>query len=487
MSDFTIILRSLRARLFSTVTTVLMVAVAVGLMLVLLSMRDAGRQAFSRGTGNMHLLVSRDASPMVSVLNAVFYANPPSRPLEMTKVRQIQQSFPFEFAIPTVQGDSFGGFPVVGTTPEMFTQFQPVEGEPWRLAAGRFLRDAGQAVPNEPAANTPDAHAFEVVVGSSVASAKGLKVGSRLYLTHGIAQSRQLGSAPAPEADDHDHDHDHAHDHDHDHGHDHDHSHDHAHDHEEPMSDGSGDVHREFTFRVVGVLAPTGSAHDRALFTHIDGSWVLHAHDKRVAADHSVKATTVADLTDDYRLVTGLYLRVATRPGQNATAAVPSVFDTLRRDPTVTVASPVQQINTLFRIIGNLDIIFVAMAATVMLSSGVGIMLAMYNSMNERRRQVAVLRVLGCSRPRVFSLVLTESAVIGLLGAALGVVIALAGAAIVSVVLKREVGVSIDPAIGLEWLLGVTVGAVALASLAGVLPAILAYRTSVANHLRPVG
>ncbi|HBS29114.1 MAG TPA: hypothetical protein DEB06_06605, partial [Phycisphaerales bacterium] len=81
LTDFTIIQRSITARAFSSATTVLMVGVAVGLMLVLLSMRDSGERAFERGAGNMHLLVSRDSSPMVSVLNGVFYANAPARPI----------------------------------------------------------------------------------------------------------------------------------------------------------------------------------------------------------------------------------------------------------------------------------------------------------------------------------------------------------------------------------------------------------------------
>jgi hypothetical protein len=52
MTDFTIVLRSLSLRRFSTTVTVTMVAVSVALLLVLLAMRDAGRAAFRRGTGN---------------------------------------------------------------------------------------------------------------------------------------------------------------------------------------------------------------------------------------------------------------------------------------------------------------------------------------------------------------------------------------------------------------------------------------------------
>jgi len=464
VSDFAIILRSLRARLFSTVTTVLTVAVAVGLLFVLLSMRDAGRQAFDRGSGNMHLLVTRDSSPMVSVLNSVFYANVPQRAIDWAKYNQIAAGFPLEWAIPVQQGDSYMGQPVLATTPEFFTRFEPSVGEPWKAAEGRLLRDKGGAtLPGEAVSDDADAHAFEVVVGSRAAQATGLRLYDKIHLTHGIAQSRQLGAA-AVSGDD-------------------------------GKTDHGGHVHKEYTFIVVGILEPTGSVHDRALFCHLEGGWVLHAHDRH-NADHDCEthgegeeghshAVGVGDLTDADRLITGIYVRVATRPGQQVSGALQTVFDQLRRDATIIVAQPNQQIMGLFRIIGSIDQIFVALAVVVMLSSGVGILLSLYNSMSDRRRQIAVLRVLGASRGRVFNLVLTESAVIGLLGAVGGLILGVIGAVVTSAVLKREIGLSITPSFGPEWMLLVTVATVALGVVAGLLPALLAYRTSVANNLRP--
>ena len=85
MTDLRIILRSLRTRLFSTVVTVLTVAIAVGLLLTLLILRESGQSAFQRGSGNAELLVSADSSPLVSVLNGVFYANAPRNPITMAK------------------------------------------------------------------------------------------------------------------------------------------------------------------------------------------------------------------------------------------------------------------------------------------------------------------------------------------------------------------------------------------------------------------
>ena len=75
-----------------------------------------------------------------------------------------------------------------------------------------------------------------------------------------------------------------------------------------------------------------------------------------------MEETTAADLRDDDRLVTGVYLRVSKRGEVAATPCpcVQQVFDQLRRDPSVTVASPVQQIENLFRIVANVDQIFSA-------------------------------------------------------------------------------------------------------------------------------
>ncbi len=147
LTDFTLIRRSMSSRMFSTVTTIATVAVAVGLMLVLLSMRDAGREAFRRGSGNMHLLVSRDQSPMVSILNGVFYAAAPRSPILFDEYQRIADANPFDFAIPIQLGDSYRAeWPAVATTPEFFTGFSPAEDTPWRFAAGRAFEKEFEVV-----------------------------------------------------------------------------------------------------------------------------------------------------------------------------------------------------------------------------------------------------------------------------------------------------------------------------------------------------
>ncbi|MBX3315860.1 MAG: FtsX-like permease family protein [Phycisphaeraceae bacterium] len=429
ITDLTIVRRSMQVRLFSTVTTILMVGVAVALMLTLLTLKDATRNAFSRGTGNMHLLVSADSSPLVSVLNGVFYANPPARPIEWTKYGQLVRSAPWEFFIPVQQGDSYLGFPVLASTPEFFSKFEPNDKEPWSLVEGR-----------------PFERAFEVVLGSTVAKSSGLKLGDSIFLTHGIASSRQLGDPNAMQPH----------------------------------------VHTDFKYTIVGILAPTGSAHDRALFTDLDSTWIIHAHDRRKRDDASTQTTTVEDLTDADRKITGIFARVATRPGSDVSAAIPSTAYRLRADPTITVAMPKTEIDRLFSIVSNIDKVFIAMAVVVIISSGISITLALYNSMEQRRRQIAVLRVLGSSRTRILRLILAESALLGIIGCILGLAVSLIGGQAGAATLKAQLGIFLDPTLPLRPTLLVLGGTTLLAMLAGIIPAIMAYRTPVAKNLKPI-
>lgn len=458
MTDWTIISRSLRARLFSTITTSLTVAVAVALLLVLLMMRDSGQKAFRTGSGNMHLLVTADSSPLVSVLNSVFYAGAPRRPLTWARYNELRGQAPWSFFIPVQQGDGYRGLPVLATMPEFFSEFQPAAGTPWRFAQGNcFSGD------------------FQIVLGARAARETGLKIGDKLYLSHGVSASANSTEAPPDE----DHHADHAVEHE---------GEEHAHDeHDEHAEHGHDEhTHHEFPFTVVGLLEATGSAHDRALFVSLQSTWIVHAHDRRIAADHNAPKTTAVDLTEGDRLITGVYAALQTRPGSATPANLPQVFDMLRRDPTLMVAQPEQEIGKLFRIIGSVDQILLGMAAVVMVSSGIAIMLALYNSMEQRRRQIAVLRVLGASRGRIFGLIVTESGFLGVLGGLLGLGLALIGAQVVASIMHARLGLFISPTLPPQLLLGVFTATIALAAAAGLVPAFMAYRTSVARNLRPM-
>jgi len=174
-----VVLRSLLARRFQTVTTSITVAIAVGLLLTIMSMRDATKQTLERGAGNMHLVVSAEPSSLVSVLNSVFHAGTPSQAMPWLSVQQLQRDPRVAYAMPIQQGDSFDRFPVTAVLPEFFNRFSPDprfdpdgsdRGTPWRASRGRLLEDR-----------------FEAVLGSQVARESGLDIGDMIVLTCGLA------------------------------------------------------------------------------------------------------------------------------------------------------------------------------------------------------------------------------------------------------------------------------------------------------------
>ncbi|MEO1007181.1 MAG: ABC transporter permease [Planctomycetota bacterium] len=430
LSDGRVVARSLLGRRFSSITTVLTVSIAVALLLTILSMRDAAKQTLQRGAGNMHLVVSAEPSPLVSVLNGLFHAGTPSQVLTWVQVQQLQRDPRLAYAIPIQQGDSYADYPVTAVPAEFFEKFSPDAGfDPdapdagrrWGLSQGRGIADR-----------------FEVVLGDRVARETGLDLGDTIVLTCGLA--------------------------------------------------GAGFVHGDFEYEVVGVLEPSGTSHDRVVFADLVSGWIIHAHDRlqRQNPGETIELTEESLTTAD-RLVTGVYVRGVVRPGRQASAAIAELAAELRRNPTITVASPSAEIDALFRIVSRVDQVLLAMAAAVLVAGAVSIMLALYSATEQRRREIATFRVLGASGGRIVRWVLAEAVLLGCAGVVLGVVLSLAGGWAVAAALKAQLGLVVDPTVSPAAIGWIGIAAVLLAALAGIAPALLAYRTSVAMNLRPLG
>jgi putative ABC transport system permease protein len=122
----------------------------------------------------------------------------------------------------------------------------------------------------------------------------------------------------------------------------------------------------------------------------------------------------------------------------------------------------------------------------VVATSVVSVAVAIYNTMNERRREIAIMRALGARRLTIVSVIVGESALIGGLGAFLGI-----GMGHLFLFLAREriteiSGIDLDP-FQLIWEeLAVFAGVFLLSAVAGLLPALKAYLTDVAQNLAPL-
>jgi putative ABC transport system permease protein len=147
--------------------------------------------------------------------------------------------------------------------------------------------------------------------------------------------------------------------------------------------------------------------------------------------------------------------------------------------------SPAVQINALMSIIGNVDWVLRAIAVLVVIVALFGILVAIYNTMEERKRDIAIMRSLGASRGTILRIILFEAAFICFMGSLIGLILGWSASAAVAPYLIQSAGIFIDPftfSLNHAIVLMILVG---LGIIAGTIPALKAYRTDVASHLTP--
>lgn len=260
--------------------------------------------------------------------------------------------------------------------------------------------------------------------------------------------------------DEHDHDEKDAAGHAHDeHGHDED-SHSH------PGESGS-DSHKQDAHTDLHDHSPAkGDAH-----SHEGEGEEGHSHEGHDHHDH-------APLPIEQREVTSLLVRA-----KNDTLAF-QLQSKLNEGVEAMAVSPVRVIQGFLNtFVKNISMILIALAILIVIEAGVGILVSIYNSMNDRRREIAIMRSLGAGRGTVLSIILLESVLLSILGCGLGFLLGHGILGLVSPLVESYAGISIGffKFHWLEWFIIPAV--VVLASLVGIVPALNAYRTDVAKAL----
>jgi putative ABC transport system permease protein len=444
--------RNLRRRPLATVLTTFSVALGVGLFSAIGSLREASENAFQRSAGMSNLIIGAKGSSLELTLNSLYHMGFSAGNLSYETYQEFRDEPGVQWCAPTVVGDAYRGFRIVGTTDEMFAVDVPEYGKP-QFSAGKAWQHSPQDL---------DAFHAEVVTHAALEEAEDPHAG-------------------------HDHDHDHDHDH-------HDHTLEDLADElglfvavigatvaeETGLKLGSsfvpahdvmtgGGAHEDAPTRVVGVLAPTGTPIDRAIYIPAGAFYAIAGHQATEGSafggtrdPHGVSAV-LAYVTPSG----GYHLR--TRYAWND-----------RLD--VQAAWPVMEVRKLFAVVGNIDSALRIIAALVVVVALVGVLVALSNTMAARQREFAVLRALGARRRTILALVVGESAAISILGGILGLGLAGIGAWVAASRVRAETGVSLSPMPGLDdlwFLLAVT----AVGALAGLVPAWRAYRTEAARAL----
>lgn len=460
-------LRSIQQRGTASLLTMFSMALGVALITAVLVVYGVVDQSFRNTASGYNLIVGAKGGSLQLTLNTVYHIGRPIENIPWTYYKEFAPGGAYssvvEAAIPYCMGDSYKSYRVVATTPEMFTALEYAQGKPYEFAAGRnFGVEAARAAGQEekPAPRPPKMvsesdeneehehahhappHFNEAVIGSIVARQSGLKVGDSFEPSHGLTSEADVG-------------------------------------------------HKHDPVKIVGILKPTGTPNDQAIFMNIEGFFLLDGHSKSGEHHHG------GPLPEEDREVTAILVKTTSEP---LTAAM-SLHRVINEGSIAQAAFPRKEVSDLFRmILQPVLLILLIVAVMIVVVAGIGIIVSIYNSMNERRREIAIMRSLGAGRGTVLSVVMLESLLLALGGGITGFLLGhlLVGVANPYVIDRtgielgflqfptfeiplRSMGLDGDLIVPIELVL--IPGLILVAGLVGYFPARAAYKTDVSRAL----
>ena len=234
---------------------------------------------------------------------------------------------------------------------------------------------------------------------------------------------------------------------------------------------GGGHAHGQTPYTVTGVLAPGGSVMDRLILTATESVGRVHEKDTALdAADQKI--------LEEEREVT---LALIQYRSPLAAVTFPRFINTATN---MQAASPALEVSRLLGLIGIGADVLRAFAGVLLLTAGLGVFIALWSAVRERRADLALLRMLGAAPRQLAALLWCEALWLALLATLLGLALGQGVAALLAVALDVDKSISLA---ALNWpvaLLSVPALALGVAVASALLPTWEAYRVSVLELLQ---
>ena len=435
--------RNLLYQPLSTLLSLLLLTVGAGLIALLLLINKQVEHQLNSNLKGIDMVVGAKGSPLQLVLASVYHIDAPTGNILLKDANRVKKNRHVKSAIPLAYGDSYKGYRIVGTEaayPELYGA---------ELGEGRFWKKD-----------------LEVTVGSGIANRLGLKVGDHFHSTHGMREE--------------------------------------------------GEVHDNLELEVVGIFKPTQSVIDNLILTNVASLWKMHDHPEEDhghegdsheahepeahehadhdhgehenegnehesheehSHDHEGHDHEGHDHEEEDRQITALLVKFRSPMG---------MFElprTINEKTSMQAALPVIEMDRLFNLMGvGLDTLR-ALAYIIVILSGISVFIALYNSLKDRRYELALMRAQGATPKTLLFLILLEGMILALGGYVMGWILSRLGMVYFANLVDSKFHYQLEvfdfhPEEG--WLF---LGILGLGILAALLPAMRAYSMNISRTL----
>ena len=239
--------------------------------------------------------------------------------------------------------------------------------------------------------------------------------------------------------------------------------------------------HSVTPFKVVGILNPTATPIDRSIFITLEGMEAMHiGWDKGVPGKNStVTPENLKKENIHIGQITSFLLKTKNRI---QTLKLQRKIDSFPEDPLMAVI-PGLALHQLWKTLSYIENILYLISLCVLAVGLISVIVSLYTSLNERRREIAIFRALGAGAGKVVSLLLVESSLIVLVGTLIGTALLYLCLFIVRPYLESNFSLYL-PIQFLSSTELIYLGSILLGGItAGFIPAIKAYRNSLQDGL----
>ncbi|MEW6262202.1 MAG: ABC transporter permease [Thermodesulfobacteriota bacterium] len=411
MGFWKILLKTLKYHRFANFLAAVSIAFGIALLVAVYSFREQTHQVFTQTGLGVDAILGPKGSPLQIVLNAIYHLEDMPGKIKWSDYKEVEKNSIVERAIPFVVGHSYGGVRVNAVDPRFLSDFEYMPNKKFTVSEEAGGRGRLFATPHE------------AVTGWEAARELKLHLGYRFNPVCGVEEG-----APV---------------------------------HEEEMT-------------IVGILSPTGTPHDRAIYIPLETFYGLggHSHETAAMATH-----------EELREISGAYLRIKRiRQG----ALHPGLQDlkyTINQSERDQLVVPAEVMPRLYNIIGWVDTVLIAIAILLTILASLFLFISLLQTLHEMKRDLALFRALGATRRIVMGLIIAVSLSISLISGIVGLVLGHLTIGVGAHYIKVMTGVGFTTGYisRMDWL--IMPGALILGLLAGLVPGLQAYRLGVLKNL----
>ena len=424
MNIFKLSIKNIVSKPLNSILSLALLIFGIGIISLMLQLNSLIKTQMDNNLKGIDMVVGAKGSPLQLILSAVYHIDSPTGNISVEDAKKIKNNRMVGSSIDLLYGDNYKGYRIVGTEQKFLDLYKA------KIKEGRKWEDP-----------------FEVVVGSKIYSKFNIKIDDELISSHGLRET--------------------------------------------------GEEHADQLFKVVGLLEPSNSVIDQLIVTSPQSIWDLHddhdhggeehdeehdhehdeEHDHDHDEEHDHEYGEEHDHEHDDKEITAMLIKF------KSPMNIIQFPRQINEDTNLQAAVPSYEISRLFKLFGFGIETLTYLAYLIIIVSAFSLFINLFNSMRERKYEMALIRTLGSSRRQLSMMIIFESLILTTVGFFIGLLVSRLGVMFVSSLMEESLNYNLKSFGILNeelWLLGLSIF---IGLISSIIPALQVYNLNISETL----